>query len=208
MTLGGAADEFGRPDVPERLVSPLVPRGVEVPRLRGVPRTPGAFRALPAFARLVPYLWPTGRPRVTRAGVLARSNGRTETAKRPCGQIAHVEREGRSDIASTPSDARASNGDAGAFPVASGSRSAAKFAGSVHTGALTQRGGPGDRHNSTAERFRTLADHGEPLAGERGRSEVLIRCGSVWRDAVKALHTLHSGLCAVRTIHLDNGGRL
>lgn len=117
---------------------------------------------------------PAGRPRVTRAGVLARQLAGPETAKRPRDRNAHVTPEGRSDVSSTPSAAQSSNGDAGAFPVAIGAagsrRSAvpAPKAGSVHTDGVTRPGNPGDApeemHNSTGLRLRALTRPTEPPA--------------------------------------------
>ena len=81
---------------------------------------------------------------MTRAAIAGRSDNRTGAAIRPQGQYA------------PGATAQVDGVSAG---------SGAEGPTSVHTGALTQRVGPGDRHNSTDQELRALANHAEQRAG-------------------------------------------
>lgn len=105
---------------------------------------------------------------MTLAGVLARVASSTETSKRPRDQIAHVRHEGFTAGSYVPGRPKSvapveknDNGDAGARPVAIPAR---ERVASLDTGALTQRGGPGDRHNSTDEQSREVTSTREQRA--------------------------------------------
>lgn len=115
---------------------------------------------------------------MTRAGELARTAGSTETRKRPRGQTCQVLAESSyvheppksgaqpSHLENRPADqircgSAGDNGDENRVLVAIPAR---KRVASLDTGALTQRGGPGDRHNSASKQSREVTSTPERMA--------------------------------------------